>query len=78
MTSPFARIPIANGGRKLFPKAFMEHMPFKIVNKQELYELMCTWDYNPTFFYPKGVRKRKNEQGHNAMYRFVLDKPAQE
>lgn len=70
-TSPYAEV--ADPGRKLLPKSFMEHMEFVTVTKGELLSLMATWDYNPTYYYPKGLRKRKNEVGHNAMYRFIKE-----
>ncbi len=70
VSNPYADI--HSPSRQILPKAFMEHMPHKVVNDEELHELMCHWDYNPTFFYPKGLRKRKNEQGHDAMYRYIL------
>ncbi len=69
------RSPYANTisiGRKLLPKAFMEHMPFRKITDADAFEVMSAWDYNPTYFYPKGLKKRKNEVGHNAAYRFIL------
>lgn len=61
-----------NPARQYLPAGYMQHMPFKTVTAAELYDLKCNMDFNPLYEYPKSVKPRKGEVGHDQAYRYKL------
>ena len=59
--------------RILLTAAQLKALPFKEVTLDELADgPMCTMEYNPTHYYPKGLHPRKRERGHDLQYRYLL------
>lgn len=63
--------------RQLLPLAYIEHMPFKNVDSEELRDVRCHMDYNPVTSYgleheqPGIVELVKDEVGHDQRYRYI-------
>jgi hypothetical protein len=54
----------------LTPKQ-IEALPFKTVNKDELWEVMATMEFNPTTYYPAEVEILPTEEGHDLNFRYI-------
>lgn len=50
----------------------LRNMPTKSVNSEELYELKCNADYNPTAYYEHEIPLYVGEVGHDLVYRYLL------
>ena len=58
--------------RILLDKQQLEQLPFKLVSKSELSELMCHHDYNPKFYYPEDIKTLPAEAGHDLQFRYLV------
>lgn len=55
-----------------FPAGFLKFMPKKVINNDTLSELKCHADFNPYHYYEHKVKLFKNEEGHDNLYRYIL------
>ncbi len=65
----------------------IEALPFKEVDTEELYEVMCTVSFNPPFYYAsfepsdpdrRVVELKEGEVGQDTSYRYILAKPTED
>lgn len=57
--------------RLLIDLKALNKLPFKKINKEEEYEVMESWYFNPTHYYPTGAKKKRNEIGYDDKFRYI-------
>lgn len=56
------------------PKETLNKLPIKQINIKTFLELLENADYNPICYYDKQIVLEENEMGHDANFRYVLQK----
>lgn len=47
-------------------------MPIRKISSEDLYDIKSKWEFNPTYWYPKNMKPRKGEAGHDDKFRYIL------